>query len=385
MSAARKKQILFVDDEAPLLEVFSLLFGQLSQGRWEITTAQNHAEALAVLQARKVDLVVLDIGMPVMDGVQFLKLLGRTHPALQVVMLTGMATDERRNECLNLGAALFLEKPTEQKAFAAVFAALDALASALPQEGFRGVMRQVGLQEVLQMECLGTKSSVLEIFTSKVRGKIFILDGSIIHAECGQLQGDVALYSLLALRGGGFNLLPFTEPNQRTIEGSWEFLLMEAARLRDEGGEVPPPETEAESPVAVADIPDVFAPAPRAPVAAPTAQPAPAPTPVSGVPSIPRGVTPMPLPSVAGPQTVRIVQTVLWSGGGELLHAWQCPAPEAAKELLEFIEAQAGHISTIAGVGRFDRLEVITPQGRVIAQLQSDRRLLVQSEGGGAA
>ena len=181
------------------------------------------------------DVVVLDIGMPVMDGIQFLQLLGRTHPGQQVVMLTGRGDRGKRKTCLESGAALFLEKPVVPDGFAAIFAALDALAGAQPQGGFRGMMRRVGLQEVLQMECLGRKSSVLEIFTGKVRGRIFICEGAIVHAESGALQGEVALYGLLALRGGEFNLLPFTEPPRRTIEGQWESLLMEAARLSDEG------------------------------------------------------------------------------------------------------------------------------------------------------
>jgi CheY-like chemotaxis protein len=358
MSAPRPKHILFVDDDAALLGLFRELFSALAKGNWDIATAQNHAEALAALSAHKADLVVLDIGMPVMDGVQFLRLLARSHPGLQVVMLTGLATPEKRKECLDLGAALFLEKPTDQTGYAAVFTALDALAGALPQEGFRGMMRQVGLQEVLQMECLGMKSSVLEIFTSKVRGRVFIQDGSIIHADCGQLSGDVALYSLLALRGGGFNLMPFTDPGARTIEGNWEFLLMEAARLRDESGDAPPaPETS----MTEADIPDVFAPAP--------AQPS-APTVASAPPT--------------EPQSPRITQTVLWSGGGELLHAWQCPGPDVAKQLVEFIEQSAGQVSAAATVGRFDRVEITTPTGRVVVQIQSDRRVLVHATGGGA-
>ena len=365
MSTARKKQILLVDDDTALLGSFRELFGELSQGAWEISTAGNHAEGLAVLQGRKVDLAVLDIGMPVMDGIQFLKLLGRAHPGLQIVMLTGLATEEKRKECLENGATLFLEKPTDQSGYCAVFAALYALAEALPQQGFRGMMRQVGLQEVLQMECLGAKSSVLEIFTSKVRGKIYIHEGSIIHSECGRLSGDVALYSLLALRGGGFNLMPFTEPSQRSIEGNWEFLLMEAARLQDEGGGVEPPPEAAEE---TEEFPDVFAPAPPAFPALETA--------------LESSVAPSHAP---GPRPTQITQTVLWSGGGELLHAWQCPSTEQAKQLLEFIEQHAGQVSAAATVGRFDRLEITTPGGRVIGQIQSDRRLLVSTTGGRAA
>src|ERR1017187_4310103 len=231
----KRKALLFVDDDAGFLTGIQELFSEMARGKWDIFTAGNHAQALALLAKLRVDVVVLDIGMPVMDGIQFLQLLGRTNPGQQVVMLTGEATEERRKNCLESGAVLFLEKPVVADGYAAIFAALDALAGALPQGGFRGMMRRVGLQEVLQLECLGRKSSVLEIFTGKVRGRIFISEGAIVHAEAGALQGEVALYGLLALRGGEFNLLPFAEPPRRTIQGQWESLLMEAARLSDEG------------------------------------------------------------------------------------------------------------------------------------------------------
>ena len=188
-------------------------------------------------------------------GYSFSSCWAAPTPASTVAMLTGMATEESRKTCLESGAALFLEKPVAPNGFATIFAALDALAGAQPQGGFRGMMRRVGLQEVLQLECLGRKSSVLEIFTGKVRGRIFICDGAIVHADSGTLQGEVALYGMLALRGGEFNLLPYSEPPRRTIEGQWESLLMEAARLTDEGQkflEPPQAETGAAEPAQVA-------------------------------------------------------------------------------------------------------------------------------------
>ena len=231
----RPKKFLFVDDDTNFLAGIRQLFSEMSKGTWEIFTAENHSQALGVLRQQPVDVVVLDLEMPVMDGLQFLRLLSKTHPGQQVVILTGRATEENRNLCLESGAALFLEKLIAPEGFAVVFDSLEALANTAPQEGFRGMMRRVGLQEVLQMECLGRKSSILEIFTGKVRGRIFVAEGSIIHAESGSLQGEVALYGLLGLRGGEFNLRPFSEPSSRTITGQYEFLLMEAARLSDEG------------------------------------------------------------------------------------------------------------------------------------------------------
>jgi CheY-like chemotaxis protein len=341
---AKRKALLFVDDDVEFLNTIQGLFSEMARGAWDIFTAENHSQALALLAKLRVDLVVLDIGMPGMDGIEFLQLLGRTHPGQQVAMLTGVATDERRRACLEGGAALFLEKPVAPNGFATVFAAVDALAGAQPQGGFRGMMRRVGLQEVLQLECLGRKSSVLEIFTGKVRGRIFICDGAIVHADSGTLQGEVALYGMLALRGGEFNLLPYTEPPRRTIEGQWESLLMEAARLHDEGHQL-------------------LEPAEAGPGAA--------------IPAQLLAAAAMELP----PGQVRIEEIVLCSGTGEVLYEWESKSLELRLRLLEQVGQQAAQLSTLAPFGRFDRLEILTAEGRIVCQVQPDRRLFVRRAG----
>ncbi len=91
---SKRKAFLFVDDDVGFLTNIQDLFSEMAHGRWDIFTAENHAQALALLAKLRVDVVVLDIGMPGMDGIQFLHLLGRTHPGQQVAMLTGGATEE---------------------------------------------------------------------------------------------------------------------------------------------------------------------------------------------------------------------------------------------------------------------------------------------------
>ena len=341
--STRGKQFLFVDDDPGFLNTLRELFLSLSRGAWTIHTAENHAQALALMQKHRFDVVVLDLNMPVMDGLQFLRLLARTHPGQQVVILTGQATEENRQRCLDSGAALFLEKVVAPDGFAAVFATLDALASAAPQEGFRGLMRRVGLQDVLQMECLGRKSSVLEVFTGSTRGRIYIEDGAIVHAESGGLQGETALYGLLGLKGGEFNLLPFAEPSRRTISGQYEFLLMEAARLNDEGSAAAG--SDAHSPAPLETLSPEIAPA--------------------------LGAEPP-----AGP--VRIEEFVLCSGSGEVLHEWGCPSLERRLKLLNQIEQQALQISSLLRAGRFSRMEILTADGRAVCHVQPDMRLFMR-------
>lgn len=356
--ATKQRHILFVDDDAAFLAQIREMFGALSHGKWEIHLAQNHAQALAALQQQRMDLVVVDLGMPVVDGVQFLRLLQRAHPSQQTVVLTGAASEEKRRECTQLGALLFLEKPTAPGGYESIYAALDALAgTSASSTGFRGMMRSLGLEEVLQMECLGAKSSILEIFTGRTRGRIFICDGAIIHAEKENLQGEVALYSLLALRGGEFNLLPFAEPAQRTIQGQWEFLLMEAARLRDEGSEAsPPPEAE---PAPLPEVP--------AQLFVPKSAVAPEVAPVSGEEL---------------PATLKIEEFLLCSGGGDVLHDWQCPSPEQRLVLMQELEGLAGQIAGVAPLGRFDRVELFTAKDRLLVQVHPGHRLFLRNAEG---
>ncbi len=165
---------------------------------------------------------------------QLLHLLGKRYPELKKVSLTGFVSEDQRSACLAAGAELFIEKPRSTEEFRAVFAMLDDLMSWVPQQGFQGMLRRVGLQDVIQMECLGRNSSVLEVYNEHVLGRIYIEEGSIIHAAGGDLVGERALQRLLALPGGSFELVPFEPPSERSIVGPWEFLLMEAARVRDE-------------------------------------------------------------------------------------------------------------------------------------------------------
>jgi CheY-like chemotaxis protein len=336
---AKRKQFLFLDDDSAFLAAVREIFSEMARGSWEIYTAENHARALEILRKTPIDVVVVDLEMPVIDGLEFMRLLTRTHPGQQIVILTGDGSEEKRKKCLEAGATLFLEKLISPDGFAAVFAALDALASVDIQDGFRGLMRRVGLQEVLQMECLARKSSVLEISTGKVRGRIFICDGAIVHAESRALQGEVALYGLLALRGGEFNFLPFEEPKRRTIAGQWESLLMEAARLSDEGAQfLDPKSMEGSSAMQERPEPDLAV-------------------------------------------RIRIEEILLCSGAGEVLYEWECPSLESRLQLLDLVEQQGKQLAEAARVGMFERLEIRTSRDRMICQVQPHRRFFVRSTG----
>ncbi|MDR3459683.1 MAG: response regulator [Verrucomicrobiae bacterium] len=231
---SKKFHVLFVDDSMAFLEAFGGLCDEYANKTWAIHTATSADRALAVLKDKPVDLVVLDIGMPMLDGLQLLGIITRRYPGLKTVVMTGKATESKRADALTNGADLFLEKPLTAEGMKSTFNILNDLVSWAHLEGFTGALRHVGLQEVIQMECNSRHSSILEIRNAELRGQIYIEAGAITHAAVGTLTGEQAFYRLMALRGGEFQLKPFKAPAQRTIESRWEFLLMDAARACDE-------------------------------------------------------------------------------------------------------------------------------------------------------
>ena len=334
---------LIIDDDPQFLAAIGASFRELSGGRWTIRTATNHSQALEHLKAQPMNLVVLDVEMPVMDGVEFLRLLGRTHPGQQVVMLSERMEETARQTCLDLGAILFLAKPSSPEDFHDLFITLDSLATARSASGFRGVMQQVGLDDVLQMECLARKSSILRVTTGKRQGQIYISEGEIIHAQAGQLEGEMALYGLLALKGGEFKLQPFAEPARRTISGQYQFLLMEAARLRDEG------ELQPGRGVGGLGRPADFG---------ATSFDASAPTEARGT---------------------QIEEVLLCSNAREVLYESKCESIESRLELFAKLEQQANQAAKGTPSGRFHRMWMNTGSSRVLVQIQPAFKLLVRS------
>ena len=100
--------ILLVDDEAHIRKFISLLLRHLGVKR--IFEAQNGAEALAMYRQEQPDLVMLDVNMPVMDGIETLRALKEINPDCVVVMLTSLVNRQTITDASALGAANYIRK-----------------------------------------------------------------------------------------------------------------------------------------------------------------------------------------------------------------------------------------------------------------------------------
>lgn len=103
-------RILLVDDEDDFTRILS---ERLAARGLRVDTADSGPAALEMVRAHGFDVVVLDMVMPVMDGMETLKKLKEENPELQVILLTGHATVEKGVKAIQMGAADFLEKPAD--------------------------------------------------------------------------------------------------------------------------------------------------------------------------------------------------------------------------------------------------------------------------------
>lgn len=103
--------LLLVDDEIPFVETMSK---RLTKRNLKVDSAFSGTEALAFLEKNEhIDVVVLDVKMPGMDGISTLREIKRMRPLIEVVMLTGHGTIESGIEGMKLGAYDYLTKPCD--------------------------------------------------------------------------------------------------------------------------------------------------------------------------------------------------------------------------------------------------------------------------------
>jgi len=102
--------VLLVDDELEFLET---LVKRLTKRGLNISTAKSGEDALKIVGGKGIDVTVLDVRMPGMDGIQTLREIKKIDPLMEVIMLTGHASVEVAIEGMELGAFDYLMKPAD--------------------------------------------------------------------------------------------------------------------------------------------------------------------------------------------------------------------------------------------------------------------------------
>jgi DNA-binding response OmpR family regulator len=228
--ARELKKVLIVDDEETLTWSMAKSLSR-DRDKYEVEIANNGKEALDVLGKMPIDLVISDIRMPDINGLDLLVRVKRDYPHTKVIIMTAYGSSDVQKEASKRGSLYYIEKPFEINEIRKLI--LDLVKE---KRGFEGKLFDLQLTDIIQMNCLGRVTTSLVITKDDHRGVIYFNDGEIVHAECDNIEGEEAFYTILGWQEGKFvsNIGAF--PPRETISSPWEHLLMEGVKRKDEAG-----------------------------------------------------------------------------------------------------------------------------------------------------
>ena len=227
-----RPKILILDDETDWLEMCREMLAQLPS-QPEIRTATTGAKAVSQLDAEPYRLLICDLKMPRIDGLQVLAIVRRRFPDLRTVVLTSLEDEEFRSRAYALGVDLFWLKSDMQQNMRMFLDCLESLLGRDMADGFRGIQNK-SLIDIIQMECLSRNSTLLRLTRGPLVAKIWIQDGELIDAEVQGAHGEAAFQKILYWKSGTFENLPPEPTRPRAIQKSVSALLLESAQTMDE-------------------------------------------------------------------------------------------------------------------------------------------------------
>lgn len=110
MEEELKAKVLLVDDEADFL---TALAERLETRDLKVSTAGSGEVAMAMVEREGFDLIILDLDMPGIDGLETLKRIKAQHPDVEIIVLTGQGSLRTSIEAMKRGAENFLQKPID--------------------------------------------------------------------------------------------------------------------------------------------------------------------------------------------------------------------------------------------------------------------------------
>jgi CheY-like chemotaxis protein len=239
------KTVLVVDDEPSVLFALSEALNDRRRGV-RVVTAANGIEAVAVLEAQGVDMVLTDLRMPDMDGFELLAFLRRNHAELPVILMTALGSAETSARLGTAGSFECLIKPFD-------VAALKRKIAEMLAQRVKGRVENISLASFLQLLEMERKTCTLSVRSPHPeapaegyrQGKLHFRAGRLVGAATGELSGREAALEIVTWENVDIEIAdgcPAVEPE---IEAPLSYLLMEGMRLKDEReGEREPAEAD---------------------------------------------------------------------------------------------------------------------------------------------
>ncbi|WP_417915327.1 response regulator [Candidatus Electronema sp. JM] len=221
------KQVLIIDDDPALL--LSIRAGLEDNPRFQVLTASSGREALDILDQRNMDLAVLDIIMPDMDGIQLLTALSESFSEIPSIVMTGFDSPVMKRELKQAGALAVLDKPLD------IDTLEQEIISALTDSGRRRC--DLPLEIFLQLAAMERRTVHLKVFQATGSGSFFFREGLLVDAELDGLSGDNAVLAMLDWSDFTLGLKEYVPPySEPRVNSALAYLLLKTSCRLDQYG-----------------------------------------------------------------------------------------------------------------------------------------------------
>jgi DNA-binding NtrC family response regulator len=225
-AAARpKKKVLIVDDDRVILKIITNALKQYSE--LTVMTAMHGGDAIGLMDKEDVDIVVTDLYMPVLNGLQLLSYMNKNRPGTPVIVLTGHGSKEIEARVKALGEFQYFEKPLDMNVLAETL--VKTLYSA-PS----GQIHGISITSFLQLIDIEERICTLKIRSGNKFGRLYFMKGELVAAETGQLNGEKAAMEIISWDNSVIEIENVCTKNKKEINKPLMHILMESARLKDE-------------------------------------------------------------------------------------------------------------------------------------------------------
>ena len=219
----RSKRLMIIDDDNMVLKIIKNAF----EKTFDLSLFSSPIKALKVLENKSFDIIIVDIKMSEVDGIQFIRKVKKKYPEQKFIIITGFSSLIHTKELLNLEVPYILGKPFSLERLR------EMIEEYLNKKEIISKNVNVGLLAFLRTLAYDKKSSIIKIKAKENKGIIYIEKGILKKCEFKGLEGIEAIKEILKLKDYTYTKLTDL-PIKAKISIPIEHALMEALRPIDE-------------------------------------------------------------------------------------------------------------------------------------------------------
>ena len=220
-----RRSILIVDDDPTTVRLLERSLKDIED--LDIYTAEDGKEAIKLLNKKNIDLLISDIQMPQINGLQLLSYVNKNIQGLPVIILTGNSPVNLEDKIKSIGSYQYYEKPLDLNVFKECV--LKELRSSNTSQ-----IHGINLSSFLQLIDIEGKICTLTVRSHGNTGYLYFLNGELIAAETESLRGEEAALEIINWDNSVIEIAEICRRNKREIEKPLMQILMESARIKDE-------------------------------------------------------------------------------------------------------------------------------------------------------